>query len=244
MSFKRRRGIGIRKWLVSALKDYSKREDVPSHTAAVNRILRGKLAPIRDYEIYKNGGDNTKQGVSMPEELWLALKDYASFRGKGESYTKVACKILVGKIGPVPSRSIEEGKRLARLRESERAERLGIPIIESASEPKVEAANDAHASVEPEPAAPVVTTPATLSEPVTDPKVEPKPKRKKKAKKAKIAQRESEPSQEEIILAEREDSERTDERGRPLSHGVPVAEKALEKKINPDDDSYGGVFNL
>lgn len=230
----------MRKWLVVALKDYAKREGVPSHTAAVNRILRGKLAPIRNYESYKEGGSDAKQGVSMTEELWLALKDYASRRGKGESYTKIACKILVGKIGCIPLVSIEEGKRLARIREDERAKKLEIPLAESASEPKMQAANDTRAFIAPEP----IAVAESVAEPVAESKIKPKSKKEKKRKATEIAQTQSEPSQEEIILAEREWAEKKDERGRPLSNGVPVAERTLEKKINPDDDSYGGVFNL
>lgn len=181
MSTKRRRGIGIRRWLVSALKDYAKSNDISSHTTAANKILRGKLAPLSEYAKYKDGGDETKQGVSMPEELWLAIKDYGKQRGNGESDAKVMCKILVGKIGPIPPKSIEEGKRLAREREA------GRDPIESSKK------KEAH-------------------------------------------------SQEQIILEERE--EQSKGRVRPLSRGVPVSCQTSEKKINPEDDSYGGVFNF
>lgn len=180
MSTKRRRGIGIRRWLVSALKDYAKSNGVSSHTTAANKILRGKLAPISEYAKYKDGGDKTKRGVSMPEELWLAIKDYGKQRGNGESDAKVMCKILVGKIGPIPQKSIEEGKRLAREREA------GRDPIESSK------------------------------------------------KKGTHSQR--------IILEERE--EQSKRRVRPLSRGVPVSCQTPEKKIDPEDDSYGGVFNF
>lgn len=196
MGSKRRRGIGIRKWLVTALQEYAKKEGIASHTAAFSLILRGQLAPLPEYEKYKNG-DNANQDVSMQEELLLALKDYCHQREKNESTTKVASKVLVGMIVPIPPQSIEEGMRLARIREAERE------------------ANGETGKA-----------------------------KKKKVVTAKI-EVEVGSSQEEMILQEREiEIKRVGDNGRPLSQGVPVREKPIEKKINPEDDSYGGVFNF
>lgn len=207
VSTKRRRGIGLRRWLVSAMKHYAKREGVSAHTTIVNRILRGEMHPLPDYERYKEGGDETKQDVSMPEELWLAVKDYSHRRGKGESSGKIATRILVGLLEPIPLISIEEGKRQARVREAERLAKGYEPIL-------------------------------------------PKKKVKKKAKKKSNGSAKKnwihgcDPSQEEVILQEREELDKKKANARPLSQGVPVEKKVSEKKINSDDDSYGGIFNF
>jgi len=195
MSLKRRRGIGMRTWLVAALKDCAKAEGIKSHTAVANKILQGKIGPIRSYEQYKEKFEHTKQGVSMPEELWLALKAYSKGRGKGESDTQVACKIIVGKIPSIPEECIQQGKREAREREADRATLEPDP-------PKVEDA--------------AVTATAEVD------------------------------SKEEQKIVEKCSEEKKDENGRALSRGEPVDEEAgsSERKINPDDDFYGGVFNM
>lgn len=229
MNPKRRRGVGIRKWLIAALKDYAKQQQEIlssqgkskklSHTSVFNLILRGQLEPIRDYERYKEGGDDARKGVSMPEDLWLAVKDYGERRGKGESDTKVVCKILVGKIDPIPSESIEEGIRRAREREAVRAKES--PQVQSDDSSNEESGS--RKSVK------------KRQKSITD----------KPIIEVLESSQEEIQSQEEVIIQQREEvTKRSDERGRPLSQGVPVNERPLEKKINPDDDSYGGIFNL
>ena len=259
MSVKRRRGIGIRKWLIVALKDVAKSRSEHlgkpvSHTSVANKILRGKLPPISAYGKYKENGDCTKQGVSMPEELWLAIKEYSKEREKGEGDTKITCKIIVGKIRPIPEHCIEAGKRIARHREDDRAK----PPVKKTPEPE-------------SPFAP------------WSPDPKPKEKAKKKAKKKafskgaiqkaeqEVAQRVEDgapeldgstglppgtssrefldtvqsDSQEEKILDDRTDR-KLDEDGRVLSKGEPMGEHrgAKEREINPDAAHYGGVFKM
>lgn len=212
MSVKRRRGIGIRKWLVAALRDHAKKEGLPTHTAAANKILRGKTSPIKSYEQYKNGGDDTKQGVSMPESLWLALKAYREARGRGENDTQLACKIIVGKVESIPKRYIDEGEFQARDRESKRS---------------------------------------TVNEPPKKKPEKKKPEKKKPAKK-KPKKKPSPPpvavkeKSQEIEIIESRTEEKLDEYGRALSKGAPFDKNGghSNREIDPDDDHFGGVFNM
>ena len=225
MSVKRRRGIGFRKWLVVALKDYAKRvkivspsKGIVSHTTVTNRILRGKIPPIPSYEKYKDD-DRTKQGISMPEELWLALKAYGKQRGKDESDTQVACKIIVGKIPPIPKHCIEEGERLARQREADRAlnpTKSKRPKKKKA-EKKGKESDDHSCETELPPG-------ASSKEPLGSVKEE---------------------LQERKILDEQTERKH-DKNGRRLSKGEPFDEKkgSKDQSINPDDDFYGGIFNI
>ncbi len=268
MSVKRRRGIGMRKWLVAALKDVAKRQSAEltkpvSHTSIANEILRGKLPPISAYEKYKENGDCAKQGVSMQEELWLAVKEYSKERAKGEGDAKISCKIIVGKIPPVPEHCIEAGKRLARQREKERAGT--VPAQKKSAAPK-------------EPESPFAEWP------LASPKSKKKPKKKAKKKKREkafskkalekaendIAKRVEEgspeldgasglppgmssrefldvvqESQEEGILEARAEK-KLGEDGRELSKGEPIGEQdsSKDREIKPDDDFYSGVFNM
>lgn len=266
MSVKRRRGIGIRKWLVAALKDYAKREGISSHTSAANEILRGKIPPILSYERYREDGDCTKQGVSMPEELWLAIKEYAKERGEGENYTMIACKIIVGKIMPIPPHCIMEGERLARKREADRPE-------QSREKKKIEKKAKL---VEKKP------KPAEGAKPAKKGSAKKRVKAKKEEKgifskealekaEKEIAKRDKgsapdlpcatglppgmssrefldavqDESQEEKILETRAER-KIGEDGRVLSSGEPIDERedSRDRKIKPDAAFYGGVFKM
>jgi len=117
---KRRRGIGVKKWILEALKDAVEKGGHKTPTELANKIWRGDTAPIEDAKRFKREGLQGSKGVSMREELWLALKVYAEERGKGESSQKVANMILVGRIPPLPHQCVARGSDWAREREQER----------------------------------------------------------------------------------------------------------------------------
>ncbi len=181
MSEKRRRGIGIRKWLILAIQEYAKEHGLKSHTVTVSKILRGELKPIQSFEKYKNEKNDIKQGVSMQEELWLALKDYAS--NLHDKDARVAHKILIGEIGPIPKGSLKEGEKLARKREE-------LRTLKKEESNSIELVQDQ-------------------------------------------------------IVQDLESEPKKDADNRTLSKGVPIDQlKPEDKKINPDDDFYSGVFNI
>lgn len=120
---KRRRGVGVKKWIIDALKEAAQMGGHKSHTQVANKIWAGKLAPL-DINIcrrFKSESKYGSQGVSMREAQWLALKVYAEQRGEGENTSQIANKILVGVIGPIPDNCIDRGKTWAKEREEERA---------------------------------------------------------------------------------------------------------------------------
>ena len=118
---KRRRGVGVKKWLIAALKEAAEMGGHKSHTQVANKIWTGKLAPLDgSCRRFKSEVDSGSQGISMREAQWLALKVYAERRGEGESTSQIANKILVGKIEPLPKDCIDRGKSWAKEREDER----------------------------------------------------------------------------------------------------------------------------
>lgn len=119
---KRRRGVGVKKWLIAALKEAAIMGGHKSHTQVANKIWTGKLGPLDSgCRKFKSEVESGSQGISMREAQWLALKVYAERRGEGESTSQIANKILVGKIEPLPKDCIDRGKSWAKEREGERA---------------------------------------------------------------------------------------------------------------------------
>ena len=140
---KRRRGIGVKKWVVAALKERASSDGFASHTQVANQIWQGLLSPLdADCRRFKSDFPDGSKGVSMREELWLAIKAYADLRGKGESTQNVANKILVGKVDPIPYECIARGSEWAREREEVRikdGERNPIPKKKATTKPKKKA---------------------------------------------------------------------------------------------------------
>lgn len=137
---KRRRGIGIKKWIVAALKERASSEGLKSHTQVAKKIWTGKLDPLNaDCRRFKSDFPDGSQGVSMREDLWLAIKVYAERRGKDESAQQVANKMLVGKADPIPADCIARGKEWTAEREKARVkegESNPIPKKKAAPKPK------------------------------------------------------------------------------------------------------------
>ena len=260
---KRRRGIGIKSWIIEALTEYALEQsaDLPpkkrlSHTTVANKIWRGRLKPIdrnRAHRCKENGGLKRK-GVSMPEWLWLAIKAYAEQRGKGESNSLVASRILLGKIPPVPKDCVEAGERQAQLREGEREPHGGkeppkrdrsSKAAREAQEAKREAENELK-KLEREAA-------KREREKKRAQRAEEKAARaaeKKRAREENEAAKEAakrKKKEEQNGAAQEELKEgKLDERGIPLSKGHPIDEEKDSKNrtVNPDDDFFGGVFNM
>lgn len=115
-SLRRRRCINIDICTVDTLKRYAEALG-GSHTGVANDILRGKTPPLTPPEVRGCG----RQGISMSEALWLAVKAYAASEFPDDPYTSVADRILVGEVPPVPEVYIARGEAMAGAREEERA---------------------------------------------------------------------------------------------------------------------------
>lgn len=120
-SAKRRRGIGIKEWVVAALKERAAEGGCKSHTEVATKIWLGEASPLeKGCRKHKAEFPEGSKGVSMREEVWLALKVYADNREGDDSSQKVANMILVGKLPSLPHDCIVRGREWATERESER----------------------------------------------------------------------------------------------------------------------------
>ncbi len=258
-------------WIVDALQEYA--ENLPpsekkkgekgkkvSHTTIANKIWQGKIDPINTARAcwHKKHGESGRKGVSMPEWLWLAIKIYAERRDKGELNSFVAGRILIGKIPPVPKDCIEEGERQAHLRENERETHGGkeppkrdrfSKAAKEAREVKRKAEHELKGLEREEAKREKEKRRAQLAKEKAARAAEKKHEREKKkaakeAKEERIASSISSSAQEEVL--DQRAREKLDERGNPLSKGesIDTRDEANSRTVNPDDDFYGGVFNM
>ena len=262
---KRRRGIGVKIWLIDALQEYAqglpasdkKKGKKPSHTTVANKIWQGKIDPVKPARAcwHKKRGEHSRKGVSMPEWLWLAIKAYAEKLDETWSHSMVAAKILLGRVPPVPKECIEIGLKQARERESEREAHGG-------NEPPHRSAKGVNEARREE-------REAKKAQRQLEREAEKREKEKKRAQRAEekavraaerkraregkeVAKRkEKEEQNGSAVSTEQEElkewaGEKLDERGIPLSKGQPIDEEGESKNriVNPDDDFFGGVFNM
>ena len=116
----------MKKWILEALKDAVLNGGYKTPTEVANKIWRGEISPVTDARRFKREDLKGSKGVSMREELWLALKVYAEKRGEGESSQKVANMVLVGKIPKIPDECMARGREWAREREQERIKKQSL----------------------------------------------------------------------------------------------------------------------
>jgi len=116
-SVKRRRCINVDICTVDALRRYAEALG-GSHTGVATEIIRGKTPPLAPPEMRGCG----RQGISMSEALWFAIKAYTASEFPDDAYTAITDRILVGEIPPVPEVYIARGEAMAHSREIERGE--------------------------------------------------------------------------------------------------------------------------
>jgi len=261
---KRRRGIGVKIWLIEALKEIADQEPAKggrvTPTSVANQIWKGKRDPIvlkRACRLKKESKEpHAKKGISTQEWLWLAIKEYGEMRN--ESASKVAALMLVGKIPPVPAECIKVGKQKAMQREQERAlhggkeppsRRSGVSKERQEARRLAREAKEAareQKRFEREKAKEDRRLARQAAKEEKKKEREAAKREKERQRKAKQKEKEEKKrSQRDVTVTNEKEKEKVDERGYPLSKGQPFCrDEDKDRKVNPNDDFFGGIFNM
>lgn len=106
MTKRRRRAVNLDQSIIEELKCQALQIGEKTHTSLMKLILIGKEKPIGIVSL-----SNTTKGVSMPEEVYLAISARAK---KHDTYiTEMTRFIVTGTQKPLSEEEIESGIRLA-----------------------------------------------------------------------------------------------------------------------------------
>lgn len=245
-SLKRRRAIDVNIGLVRALKERATElETTPTRLAT--KIMVGDERPVVPHKKSRKA-----KSVSMTESVWLSIRK----RGMGldKSNRVVMQELLVGEEPPLTTAELEFGRNRAAERERLRAEGspeeatptrrvesdpepkptvAAEPAPEPAPEPEPEPAPVAVVEVEPEPPQPplAAASPVRPAPPEAPPPI--------------VHESETVDEKEEAIREERMEEKRQAIR---LSKGVPEDVEQHQnrciKKVEPEREFYGGIFQI